>query len=108
MRNLIIKIKFEASVAVFPGDAPRDCNGRLARQHGYTVGWSFAGLPLIGGSSDARCSQRDCETATRESRPLRKQSLNSRGVYSFLGLNMPAAILVTSRRGTRRSLWAPR
>jgi hypothetical protein len=29
-------------------------------------------------------------------------------IYFFSGLNMPAATLVTKRRGTRRSPWAPR
>jgi hypothetical protein len=34
----------------------------------------------------------------------------ARGVvlYVLVGLNMPAAILVTKRRGTSRSPWAPR
>ena len=29
-------------------------------------------------------------------------------IYFFAGLSIPAAILVTKRRGTRRSPWAPR
>ena len=51
--------------------------------------------------------KRSRETQDATSIPV-GNALAERDLYFFLGLNMPAAILVTKRRGTRRSPWAPR